>query len=364
MIDRQTYLKPLASLQFFAVVVVVLVHLWTKDLLFFGNACVSFCFAYSGYFTARHHRFDGTYGMKDHLRFMWSKLAKIYPLHVLALIICILSAYRMGHIDSINFKMLAAHLTLTSPWFPYQSYYFGYNTVAWFICVLFFLYIVAPVVVRFWRRLPLAWQPVLLALLLAVEFVGGYTTDGGNQGLFLNSYHLCQFPPIRLLEFSAGIIIFNFSQSAWWREHQSRLTPRRATFIEVGAIVLTALLYPLCKNYLNTYCFRAFCASFPMVITMLGVFLFTNGQGGAVSRALSVKPLTCLSTLDAEIYLLQLGLYFALLPAFESCGITQYPILHFTMQFSSLIFISWLVHRYYTQPIARLLTASLPGKGK
>ena len=101
----------------------------------------------------------------------------------------------------------------------------------------------------------------------------------------------------------------------------------------------------------------------PMVITMLGIFIFTSGRDGAVSRALSIKPLTWLSTLDAEIYLLQLGLNFALFPLFEACGITQYPILHFTMQFSSLIFVSWLVHHYYTRPIARLLTASQPDKG-
>ena len=126
---------------------------------------------------------------------------------------------------------------------------------------------------------------------------------------------------------------------------------------------MTVLLHPLCKNYLNAYCFRAFCASFPMVITMLGIFIFTSGRDGAVSRALSIKPLTWLSTLDAEIYLLQLGLNFALFPLFEACGITQYPILHFTMQFSSLIFVSWLVHHYYTRPIARLLTASQPDKG-
>lgn len=364
MTDQQTYLKPLASLQLIAVIIVVLFHLWLQDLLFLGNACVSFCFVYSGYFTARRHRFDSSYGLKDHMRFMWSKLAKLYPLYVLALALCILSAYQMGHIQTLNLKMVAAHLTLSSPWIPYAGYYFGYNTVAWFVCVLIFLYLVAPLVVRFWRRVPLAWQVALMLVLLALEFVGGFTTGDSDHGIWFYPYHMNQFPPIRLLEYSAGIIIFNFSQSAWWRERQSRLTPRHATAVEVGALLLVLLLYPLCNQFLNAYCSRAFCSTFPLVITVMCAFVFTSGKGGAVSRALSVKPLTWLSSLNAEIYLLQLGVYFALMPLFTKWGITQYPILYFVMQFVSLFLVSWLVHRCYTLPLARLLKAGHRSEAK
>ena len=361
MTEKLPYLKPLGTLQIIAIVTIVLGHFWIKDSIFLINSCANFCFAYCGFFTARRNRFDSTYGLKDHLHFLWTKLAKIYPVYVLALALCIYSGFQMGDIQTLNLKIVAAHLTLLSPWIPYAGYYFGYNAVAWFFCALFFLYILAPVVVRFWRRIPLMWQLVLLAILRVLEFIGGFTHDIPSGGIWFNAYHLNKFPPLRLLDFSAGIILYNLSQSAWWNRHKARLTPSRATLIEAGAIVLTIALYPLCKKYLHAYCYRAFCSSFPMVTTMLCAFLFTSGKDGAISRALSVKPLTTLAAVSAEVYLLQLGVHFTLKPLFVLCGIAQYPVLNCVIHLAALFAVSWLVHRYYTVPLARLLTPDNKG---
>ena len=39
-------------------------------------------------------------------------------------------------------QVTLAHLTLLSTWIPTPSYYFGINPVAWFICDLFFLFLI------------------------------------------------------------------------------------------------------------------------------------------------------------------------------------------------------------------------------
>jgi len=77
-------LKPLGSLQLMAVIMVVIVHFGRSDCFFMGVHWMTFCFIYSGFFTAMHHRFGPGYSLRDHGRFMWKKVAKLYPLHLLA----------------------------------------------------------------------------------------------------------------------------------------------------------------------------------------------------------------------------------------------------------------------------------------
>ena len=86
------------------------------------------------------------YGLKEHVAFLRDKLAKLYPLHVLAVVLSIVVAI-LSWGGAVSPKVLLAHLTLTSSWIPNPAYYFGANPVAWFVCDLFFLYLMAPIVV-------------------------------------------------------------------------------------------------------------------------------------------------------------------------------------------------------------------------
>ena len=79
-------LKPLGSLQLMAVIMVVIVHFGRSDCFFMGVHWMTFCFIYSGFFTAMHHRFGPGYSLRDHGRFMWKKVAKLYPLHLLGIV--------------------------------------------------------------------------------------------------------------------------------------------------------------------------------------------------------------------------------------------------------------------------------------
>ena len=366
---KDTYLQPLGTLQLIAIIMVVLGHFWIKDAVFLNSACVSFCFVYSGFFTAMFHPFGQGYGLREHGRFMWHKLAKLYPLHVLGIALGLLSGYITWHATGVNPRILLAHLTLTSPWIADRAYYFGVNPVAWFICALFFLYLVAPLVVKLLRLIPrVRWQAVLILTLLALEFVCGYSADPDSEPLLLNRFHLYQFPPLRLLDFATGIVLFNASQSTAWRRLADRLTPRAATLIEAGAVILSIALYYLGKTHLHEHCYRAFCASAPAVVVLLGAFVFTTGRNGAVSRVLSLHPLVVLSTIGAEIYLLQLGVHFSLRPLLLQCGLVKGTTPYLLTQLAALLLVSWLVHRYFVIPIRDRLDCrsshEAPSKGK
>ena len=261
-----TYLQGLGSLQLLAVLTVVIGHYWAHDTVYLNSVGVSFCFVYSGYFTRKRHAFGPSYGLKDHGRFLWNKLARLYPLHLLGIALGILGSFLTWHAGGVGPKIMLAHLTLTSPWLANPAYYFGANPVAWFICVLFFLYAVAPIVVRLLARIPTRWQVALIAVLIALEFIIGYAPDIETHSRLLGRYThyaLYQFPPIRLLDFATGIVLYNVSQTGWWQSARQRLTPRHSTVIEVTALVGFIALYYVGKQWLHPHCYRSLAASVP-----------------------------------------------------------------------------------------------------
>ena len=59
--NKGTYLQSLGTLQLAAVIAVVLGHFWLDDSVYMNSVGVSFCFVYSGYFTAMRHKFGQGY---------------------------------------------------------------------------------------------------------------------------------------------------------------------------------------------------------------------------------------------------------------------------------------------------------------
>ena len=324
--DKSSYLKPIATLQLIAVIAVVTGHFAVKDPAFMNSHWVSFCFVYSGFFTAMRHRFGSDYGLKDHAHFMVDKLAKLYPLHLLALALGFFDGWYVWGTNTINLKVLFTQLTLTSTWIPDHDYYFAFNPVGWFLCDLFFLYLMAPVLVKALRRCRLTWQILGIIVLLAIELVCGYTSEPGISSSFVVMYLLYEFPPIRLLDFATGIILYNITQSAWWQHMQRQVTANVATVIEIAGVLVFVLLY-LMEKYL----------------------LFPH------SKLFSIKPLIKLAAIGAEIYLLQFGVFYLLKPTFNAWGLHIYDPLQFALYFTALLVISWLTHHYYVTPVGKWL---------
>ena len=352
---KKSYLQSLGSLQLLAIVMVVVGHFGFIDNSFMNSLGVSFCFVYSGFFTALHHPFDASYKLKDHFKFMLNKLAKLYPLHLLASGLNIIVLLNNDMLKDLSLKVLFCHMTMLSSWIPIDNFYFGYNPVAWYICSLFFLYLMAPVVVRLLRRIPIVYQVLLIVTLLILEYLGGYVPVIGEGHAIIGTYHLYQFPPTRLLDFAMGIIIFNLTRTTVWDTLSQRMSSVSNTVLEILGVLAFAFLFWLGKTQLNTHCFRAFCSSAPAVLTLLTVFIFTSTRPGAISRALCVNPLPALCKVSSEVYLLQFFAYFSLLPLFQQLHIDGSPWIKVPITVLALFVESFIVHYYYCNPLYRRL---------
>ena len=340
--------QSMASLQLLAILVIVLGHLWlpywfpvhahgVKYVMAIG---VCFCFVYSGFFTARSCSFGPDYGWREHLGFMKRKLIKLYPVHFIALILCVAAFYASGVIGGINIKPFLACLLMVNSFVPSESYYFAYNAVSWFACVIMFIYLVAPLVVKALRKLSLRWQLALIALAVVVQYVGGYFE-------IFDSYLFYQFPPMRVIDFAAGVVMFNVTQTDTWRGMCRWLTPARATSLELSALLLAAPLCLLFNKFHDPLWFRSFAVMvLPMGLVFV-TFVLTMSCNGMVSRLISTKPFAWLSKYSTEIFFLQLAAYFTLNPLLMKMGVKEYSLLAFVFHMAFLILLSVAVNRLF-----------------
>ena len=355
---RRHISQPLASLQLIAIVAIVGTHFWLDGAAHLQAVCVTFCFLYSGYFTAASHHADGNGGLQGHLRYLRYKLAKFYPIHVLALLLCAFNAYLHWGSHMLLSKVMLAHLTLLSSWIPTPSYYFGINPVAWFLCDLFFLYLISPLIIRALRSVSLACQVVVLILFIGVEMLAGYAHDPASPSLLLPfpaHYYLYEFPLVRILDFMTGIVLYHASRASWWRVAASHLSARRSTIVEVGGVVSFLILYKVGETQLHPHWYRAYCSAAPAAVALLAVFVFTRDKCGALSRLLSWRGLVMLSGVGTEIYLLQLGVFALVGYGVAGLGLPVRGVAYFAIQSLALLVASLLAHRLWTMPMFRLL---------
>ena len=353
MAGNKAFNYPLGTWRLVAVILIVLAHFWVKN-SFWMTISVSFCFFYSGFMIASRHPFS-PYSVREHARFMYSRLAKLYPLHVLTVVTCMLLLMSMGRLHSVGLRVLLSHLTLVQSFIPDSLFYFGYNPVSWFVCDIMFLYLLSPWVIGLLRRMALWSQLALVGVLLALQFVGGFTG-------MLGTYHLYEFPPMRVLDFLAGVVLYHCTQSGVWQRLSRRIEgSARASRVEFVGLALLALFYWIGQQYIDPHCLRGFCTSVLAVTAVFVTFLLTQGRGGCVSQLLSVRPVVWLSSLSMEIFLLQHTCYWSfsllfdrVLPAPLAYG--QWPQwLAFVVQMTMLVLVAWLVKRWFVEPLFGLL---------
>lgn len=86
--------------------------------------------------------------------FAWNKIKKLYSLHIVMMLSCILIAlYDVFIIHTITIKKLIIdvflHTFLLQIWIPNSQYYVTLNVVSWHLCVCVLLYLVFPFVLKF-----------------------------------------------------------------------------------------------------------------------------------------------------------------------------------------------------------------------
>jgi len=243
---RNTALPALTGVRFYAALLVFLTHvphlagmewLWDKhDVIFhLGDLGVALFFVLSGFILTYNYSstFSDDLSASSYGRFIWNRFTKIYPVHLLTLLIA-LPIQILSPNHPLNWWALPVHVSLTQSFMPFDEpkYYLYLNAPSWSICCEWFFYMLAPFAISLTatrrRRLvgivaALAYAAVVLAILSRIS--------SDENRLYFYGF----FAPTRFIDFLCGIFLATlFSKFA---DHG----PGHCTTFEVLGIALLAV---------------------------------------------------------------------------------------------------------------------------
>src|SRR5207247_9600906 len=141
----------------------------------------------------------------SYTRFVWDPLTKIYPVHVLTLLLVLPIATFSPHLP-LDWRAVPFHLLLLQCFWPSSTPAFsGYlNVPSWSISCEWFFYLLAPVVMFFALGNRRRWVPVVMAM--------GYACGLGlllwrGQSDEARLYFVSRFAPSRLGGVMAWVLV-------------------------------------------------------------------------------------------------------------------------------------------------------------
>jgi len=170
----------------------------------FATNAVAFFFVLSGFIlTYVYHERLAQVGV---VKFYFARFARIWPLHVVCMLVAIGVRTYYGQRDLGPDGVLATHLAMIQSWLPYEDWAMYLNGPAWSISTEFGFYFAFPVLLWLGRK---RFWPLVLIFILALAMVGclqlsalqGQITDGWAVAMtYVN-------PLPRMVEFVLGVAI-------------------------------------------------------------------------------------------------------------------------------------------------------------
>lgn len=289
----------LTSLRFFAALGVLLHHLdflgrstnpnikSFHTLLFEGFNGVTFFFILSGFIISLSFTERARSGEVSFADFMFFRVARLYPTHLLTLFAAIV-AYRSWPYLTSDYRFISNFL-LVQATIPDFDYYFGFNGVSWSISAEMVFYSIFCLICFSSTRQLIAFWIVLMFLILINILAFGSNGATGGWLIYIN-------PVFRFIDFLTGMLIYRLFKS-----NKLQLTPTSATVLEVvtmaflGAATLVGVYGGVGFPYrLDIY----------YILPMSAVIFVFAHQRGFVSRALAWRPLVLLGDSSFALYMI------------------------------------------------------------
>lgn len=257
---------------------------------------VSFFFVASGFLLTMHHHDKDFTTFSSWWQFWWTRAKRIYLIHWLALAL-FMALYLWVMNKPFKLPEFISEFFLVHCWIPDKDFFFSFNSPSWFLGALLFHYACFPLINKYYSRLHIYWQ--LLIMLLAILVVAWLPT--AISGQMVTYTYVC--PLVRLGDFLLGVTAANTCRIM--SRTNLKYSAIKATIIELGVILFalavifidrTTKLVFLWSNHLIWWIPA-------LLITLTAVKL--KGQEGFVGRILTTRPFQFLGNISLEIYIFQ-----------------------------------------------------------
>lgn len=301
-----------------------------------GTFAVMYFFALSGFLMSKTYSEQVNSPDFRFWPYITKKMRKLYPFNILCAVLCL--PFMIGMPLKAMLIGFGANVTMTQGWLLNHNIAISCNGPAWTqSCVLFF-YTVFPLlaiaVKRNFKAVSITYFAAVLAYLLLVPYIPER----------LEQDYVYFFPPMRLLDFVLGIMVWNI-----FDKYSSRICIK-PDVKEFAAVVVAAagIIYfasiPLCYQEVAWWWL-------PSVLLLTA---FAGGGGGVISRALEWKPLVKLGNLSFCFYLLHSPMIMGVNAAFDA--------LHLELPKAISIAIIYAATVALSVPLTRIFVGRKPAK--
>jgi peptidoglycan/LPS O-acetylase OafA/YrhL len=343
-------LKPLTSLRFFFALMVFFSHLdyilksnsiqlknIYSEYLYEGYIGVSFFFILSGFILSYKYQKLLLSNQISKQKFWLARFARIYPLHLLTLIISIPLIASEWFNNQIKFIIkFFINAGLLQSFFPQQNIHYAFNSPSWSISTEAFFYLLFPFfILRFTLNYKKLIKSVLLILIIAIIII--YTVNDS-----LSHYIVYVNPFMRSIDFIIGIGLFNI-----YNFINTKKINIYYNLIEVTSLILLVIFFLFHNRIPQVFRYSAY-----YWLPMSAIILAYAFQGGVISKLLSHKLLIISGEISYGFYMFhQLIIrYFSKITKLEDHIIeTSISIFIITL------IISYFSHQYFEKPVNSFL---------
>lgn len=378
--SRTFQLTPLTSIRFFAALHIFIFHIyevhrvskeredgfvlpvfdalptWVLNWIRHGYFSTSLFFLISGFILSYLYVLpDGRMSLGR--RTFWvARFARVYPLHILILVIMTLLASSIAAtMEGANsFDLVASGLlcaTLLQAWFP--TYALSWNIPTWALSVVAFYYLTFPWLITVLRGTQRRQQQIILTLLPVISLTPSLIylvvfPDGGEPLSFWHEF-VMRFPLLWLAHFVMGILLARlFSINRFdltWQDSR----PRNVSWGDVAFAVwiilaTTELAIPM------------FVLRHGLLAPLYLVLIYDLAHGrGLLARVLTLPGLRRLGDASFSIFVLQMPIGAIVLSTASAAGLTS--TVSVPLVVSVVVIVSLLSTNYFEKPISNWLRA-------
>jgi peptidoglycan/LPS O-acetylase OafA/YrhL len=345
---KTSILSPLTTFRFFAALAIVFLHAFENDQHAYLGSGVSLFFVLSGFvLTYVHPRLDG---LVAYARFWVARLGRIWPLHILTLVI-VLIAQPFGRSPYKHFVVeFFLNTFLLQAWIPVRRVAMSFNFVSWSLSVELFFYLVFPFILPWVFRAPgkMIFASLAVYFLLVTGAILLHMPDGtSSNSMTFESFLFC--PLLHLYEFVMGM-----AGAVWWMAAQKE--SKNFTLWSVIEILLffgvLALIPSL--NSMITFVLQGnppyemalqlgSLVRAPLFALLIYVFAF---QAGLLSKIFSYRWLVYLGDISFSTYMIHCIILVMLGPKAESL----LPFVKWGLLGVTILCASGLLYSFWEKP--------------
>ena len=270
-------------------------EMMNKAVFFDTTAAVAFFFILSGFSLSCGFSEKMAAGNFKPIPFLKKRFLKLYPMHILTLIIILLLFAKTYVWNKETIRNLILNIFLLQSYVPDVNCYFAFNRVSWYLSSLFFHYVFFAF---FMRGIFKSRHPMLLLAVISALFSVALVLFAHFQKAYDN-FVFNVFPPTHLLQFFIGAWLFLLYQKLKTYDFKTyQLTA--AEIISIAVLIFSWIIrkhIPIKYQYVFLY----------VPACSLIILTFALGDNkGIFSKIAGSKPLVSLGSVSFPFYMIHL----------------------------------------------------------